>query len=437
MTAPTTRLPQNHVIITSSQMKILFLQQPNNFPIVKDILFNGKQLHNLLIPKIKSTLVGTKQYRPYSDMINFDPNFEKFAIDYFDELHILSQSNLDLSIVCADKFFEIVCSIYWDLISKKGSKNQACTFLEKIVHLVEKWENPRQHKRIHKGTPYYFLTFVYREMGDIESAFATAFKAIREDKKSYSIFGSGQYKKAPAYKYVTILDDVNNYLYETVTELRDMLGEYITQYQGQINPNFTIADVDSKFLQNGGQLENLAFVFVYTLELIKKYQNQIPSLPKNDFYKIKNLHNIFNLCLIVDKILQHKYKRRFGRRKNRPNQKMYISDGIFLLFEDKNWINLTANEKRQMGALIGSINHRLPNAPKALTEQLILNPQANQFNLQNGTFTVTNEMRNLLFAYKLRNLGAHSLESHTILVSKYNEIIKHLMFAIFSSINAL
>ncbi len=50
---------------------------------------------------------------------------------------------------------------------------------------------------------------------------------------------------------------------------------------------------------------------------------------------------------------------------------------------------------------------------------------------------VNPEMRDMLFAYKLRNEAAHTIKKETVLVSKYKQIIEHLMYSIFISIDAL
>ncbi len=239
--------------------------------------------------------------------------------------------------------------------------------------------------------------------------------------------------------YVTLVDNNGNYLYETVHQLRSLLEGYIKGYQKLINPDFSIADIDSKFLQHGGDLESVAYIFVFTLELIKKYTEQLPTLPNNDFYKIKNLHNIFNLCLVVDKILEHKYKRRLKAYSG--SSKMYISEGVLLLFEDKGWIPaLTLTQKQNIKQLIGTVNPVLPSDIAGFVQGLILSPVAMTMTLNNPRGTPANvnpEMRNMLLAYKLRNEAAHSIKKETVLVSKYKQIIEHLMYSIFISIDAL
>jgi hypothetical protein len=426
--------------INTTKLQITYHNVANNFPEIDSILFRGYNLDSLISGIINSSQIHTiVQNSLPTDKVILDPLFEKIMSEYFDEIHSLSTTNPSLCVPCADKFFNICGSKYFSLIFQ-GSKNLAALLLEEILKFVHRWE--KKKKRVHKGTPYYFLTYSYREMGDIDCAFASAFKAIREDRLSCSnLFGSTRYKQSPAYRYITLVDGRDNYLYETITNLRNLLNVYVVKYQALTQRNFTINDIDRKFLQHGGNLENAAFTFVYTLELIKKYETQMPYLPSNDFYKIRNLQNIFNLCLVIDKILQHKYYRRF--RKN-TNNRMYISDGIILLFEDKHWIpRLTPAQKTAPGSLIGPIRigqNTLPNDISGLINNLVISPPGMTIDLNgtlNRSIVVTPEMRNLFLAHKLRNEGAHSIQRETVLVTKYYQIMESLMFALFASIEML
>lgn len=420
--------------VRSGNLQIKYQMIQPNSPQIIDITLNGISLAAQILVGVNSTLIGTKQYRPYADSISLDSAYKKLLFEYFDEIVVLTQTNKPLAYACTDAFFNISCNLYWELISKRGSKNLGCTFLEEICSLVNEWEGKR--KRIHKGTPYYFLTFVYREMGDIDSAFASAFKAIAEDKKTFDpIFGKGNYRNAPAHKYVTIVDDNANYLYETIIELRGFLNNYIQEFQNTVNPNFSINDIDTKFLQGHKALENVAYIFVYTLELLKKHFEQMPTLPASDFYKLKNIQIIFNLCLIVDKILEQKYRRRFKRRVT--NRDMYISDGVILLFDDKGWLKLTRDEKTNPRGFIGNTDQPLTDDPRTYVTDLIIRPQPINFRTLPNLTPLNTQMRCMLLAYKLRNQGAHALEKQAIFVTEYKQIIKHLMFSIFIAIEAL
>jgi hypothetical protein len=422
--------PNAHILQTA-KLIIPYEDQPNDFPKVGNILFNGQKLGDLLTAFMQSALVNTAKYMPFQERVWLDPAFETMMTEYFDELVAISQRHPDLSVVCADRFFEFSCTRYWDLIVNQGSKNLAVDLLEEICKCVDKWEKARK-QRVHKGTPYYFLTYGYREMGDVDSAFAAAFKAIEEDRQtSRLIFADERYKQSPAFKYITLVDDRANFLHGTVIKLRSLLEEYVKEYK-TLNPNFSINEIDTKLLNGKKDLQQIAFVFVYSLELIKKYRDQLYTLPSNDFYKIRNLSNLFNLCLVVDKVLEQKFKRKF--KKYTGNDRMYISDGVVLLFEAKGWIPaLTLQQRTNPRSLIGSTTPVLSDELALYAKELVFSPLPMTFGYGAGV-PLTDDMRNLILAYKLRNEAAHSLKKETILVTKYEEIVKHLMFAIFAAI---
>lgn len=415
----------------SGNLRIFHTNPQNAIPFVVKIEFNGKDLAQLINQYTSTNFVGTRKYGSYKERVALDPNFKTFACQFFNEIHRLQTNYPALSVSCADYFFNHVCRFYWDLILNKGSKNLACAFLEEICVMVNKWEN--KSRRIHKGTPYYFLTYCYREMGDIDSAFASAFKAIQEDKLSVDpILGVGAYKNSPAFKYASIIDDKGNYLYNVVMDIRGLLDNYIRKFQNHIQYQFSLTDMDSKFLQGNTGLEDVAHFFVYTLESINKYLNQLPMLPKNDFYKMKNSRDIFNLCLIIDKILQFKYQISFNRYVH-PKRSMYISDSIVLFFEDKGWISRLTNSQKRNPKSNVNIQPTLPKGTTSRINKILSSTSPLTFN---GS-PVNDEMRFMLLAYVLRNIGAHEIKKLNIFVSRYKKIVENLLFSVFISVNNL
>lgn len=412
-------------------LDIVYSQVAGGVPSIEFVGLDGQRLDALIRSRIDSTLVGTYRYQPYNEHIHIDPDFERLASKVFDEIASLHNSYPLVSVSCADFFFNHVCTIYWDLIINKGSKNLARAFLEEICSIVDRWEK-RKRKRVHKGTPYFFLTFVYRQVGDIDSAFASAFRAIQEDKDSLDpVLGSGTYKNSPAYKYASIVDDINNYLYDAVTELRKMLKSYITEFNRTVPYRFAIRKIDIKLFQGNPRLGQIGHFFVYTLECIRKYLMQITTMPANDFYRMKNSRDIFNLCLITDKILEFKYKTEF--RQHVPKRDMYMSDGVVLLFEDNQWISQLTSNQRKDPKMHLKISPRLPKNPRDLVDKLIINP----INFTCNGRTANDQMRFMLLAYGLRNIGAHELEKQDVFVSEYKKIIKWLLFSTFMAINRL
>ena len=71
----------------------------------------------------------------------------------------------------------------------------------------------------------------------------------------------------------------------------------------QLKWHFCIKKIDQKFSKPN--LEDIRGLFNYSIESLLKYWNQVTQLPRqNDFYRITNIQNIFNMCLVMDNILE-------------------------------------------------------------------------------------------------------------------------------------
>lgn len=407
---------------------------PNEIPRVKNVFLNSINMENLINRTIFSTLAGVRKIHPYKELIVIDSSFVKLTDKILNAIANLNNVNPQLAVGCSDFFFQRVCNYYWNLVQNVGSKNLANEFLSSICDFVEKWEK-KTGNQIHKGTPYYFLTYGYCEEGDLDSAFACMFKAINEDNQSKDpILGAGTYRNSPAYKYVSLVNDVNNFLIGSIRLLREMLSKYITSFNSQKStlPRFSIKKFESRFLQNPDvDIEQIKYLFVFCLETIRKYLNQRAPFQKNDFYKIRNSNIFFDLGLITDKILEKAYKSDF--RRHVPRRHMVMNDGVALLFEDKNWIpSLTANQKRDPRNAL-QFSPRLANDPKELIDDLFLNP----IRITCNTRPLNYEMRVIQLSRKLRNFGGHNIETQDVFVSEYPKIITWLISAIIVALSSI
>lgn len=424
-------------------LDITYVDVPGDVPRVKLVCLQSQSLDELLRTLVFSTLVGTKKTLPFEELVYVDPAFSQLATDYFNELSSLDATRPELAISCADFFFEHVCRFYWHLVLNVGSKNLAIAFLKTICNIVDKWESkPKEpKKRIHKGTPYYFLTFGFLQTGNIDSAFASMFKAIDEDKKSEdSVLGTGAFKSSPAYKYASLIDDQNNYLIESIRELRKIIRRYITGFNKKtsITPKFTIRKLDARLLQNDDEdIQQIKYLFTYCLEKIRAYLAQMQSLPENDFYKIRNADLFFDLGLITDKILEKAFLSTFKIYKPKARRAMTMGDGVVLLFEKRGWIGRLTPAQRDDPR--GSLNFT-PNLPKrarkdmkTLIDTLFTNPITYSCNGQPVNF----EMRVLLLAQKLRNFGGHNIRKQDVFVNKFKDIVKWLISAVFIATSSL
>lgn len=425
--------------LKTANLYVEYLVRANQFPYINSVHFKGQNVNPMLRSLVFSTIVGTKRYAPYGESVHIDPALKDLMFKYFSDIINLKKGKQDVAVACTNFFFERICLLYWNLIINSGSKNLAIAFLSEICTIIELWEKKRK-KQIHKGTLYYFLTFSFLQVGDIDSAFATMFKAIEEDKRSFDpLFGKEAHKDFPAYKYASLVEDEKNYLYKSIIELRKLIKQYVRAFnlKSQLRPRFSIAELDTKFLQNNDkEIEQIKFLFTYCVEKHQKYVLGMPALPINDFYKIRNANFFFALCLIADKILQKRYENLFksylrgaGRRRG-----MSMGDGVALLFEDMGWIGpLTTTQRGDPRGCL-SISPSLPkNKPKEWIKKFFKNP----IQLRCCGRNLDYKMKVMLFTLKLRNYAGHNIKKQDIFVENYLQIVNWVLSAIFIAVRVL
>lgn len=312
----------------------------------------------------------------------------------------------------------------------------AISLWHKILSITEEWE-ARQGTSIHKGTPYYFLAETYLLSGDLDSAFTCLYSALEEDK----ILGekcpeSGYPGKGPAYLTVSLIDDENNHMYPLVCKIRRFIHEHLDKYNRSLDRKFTIEEFDEKFLKNQ-DLESEKFFFTYNMWILVNLKENLKklwpelldndfSILDNDFSRLRNLDLIFNLCLIIDKTLAHRY---------RPSNvsTWFISDNIKEICEDRGWM-----KKRDLDQFLGELKTRgiyvsggeSDDVKKSISALLDMKES------YKGK-PVKKEVFYMLTVWKLRNLGGHEIKNLPILAKRFNEILSTLMGALFLAVEAL
>jgi hypothetical protein len=303
-------------------------------------------------------------------------------------------------------------------LKNDGLYVHACHYWLKILSYVYE-EEERTDVQIHKGHPYYFLAFYYLLTGDIETGFTYAHNAIKQDE----IIGKycpelGYPQRAPIYLTVFFVDNPKNRMINLVKEFRKKLNFYISSYNQEFKKNFKIQDFDKKFLQNESRINlkgtRYLFTFIFwSLEEIKKKTK--PQILNNEFSKLRNLNWIFNLCLIIDKILEVNPK--IGCKHIGQNVKKLLLEHLELL---------SKNELKELKKLC----HWEQDPDEVLK---ILLPM----NLKIGSKEIPKLAIHYLIAWKLRNYGGHEIQQQSCLVKNFNDIFEVLMRCIISVVDLL
>ena len=132
-----------------------------------------------------------------------------------------------------DSFFNSYTSVWLDLISEKNRKyRHAKNIWISALTLTDKWENSR-NKRIHKGTPYYFLAYNHLLESDLDSAFLLMHKAMDEDKITHEdpLSEAVPLPDTPARYFVTLdYTKLDQFAHDEVADAAEFFEEFIQEY---------------------------------------------------------------------------------------------------------------------------------------------------------------------------------------------------------------
>lgn len=372
------------------------------YPVVNII---GVKIDNIFLDSLFK-LFNESNYNVV-EQLYIAPEFEIFSNKVFDVIYeLIVQKKYILSRGLADYYFGMF-TILWQYFLKHQRHMLGTTLWQHVCRIVWNWER-KNNKKIHKGTPYFFLGGNLLFQGNVDIAFLLIYNAIEEDKRFSREYGGDQelYKNLPAYLFSSIVDNPHNFLYSFVQLLRNDIKTHIISYNKEYKKNFSFADFDKKFLKND-ILEKEKYFFVYSMNNIKNSKNIIiKELENNEFSKLKNLDTVFNLCLIIDNILGKKI-----------NEK-YISGKIKKLCSQK--YNVSEQDCENIKKKLDFEN----NPENAIMSCLSLNY------IYNG-IPVKKEVLNLIFIWGLRNYGGHKIESGNILIEKFEEILKLIFNGLF------
>lgn len=376
---------------------------------VNEITYNGVKLLQIIAPLIKYQIIDNR--------IVLDQALVKVLKQLLGTVATIPSNDQKRKIFLADKIFEHLINVRLPIPNPK----QEVLFQSSIMQEIWSWEDANE--KVHKGTPYFFMIEKYLIMGDIPSAYICMFNAVEEDKRIYT-FLKKNFKDAPAYLTTSLVDNKNNNLHSSVVvPLRDYLSGLITGYNTRSMSNFNIIDLDKKFLQNDS-LENIKRFFVATIHEIYHLTpiNQSRMI-NNDYSKLKIIDTLFNLCLIVDQILEDRFLQNFKGRKDMFNAVHQLA------------IHLKWTKEHNVSRFRNNNIKPTPNLPS--TPDTFLPSLLNGTAIFEGNPLKDNKQKAIFASYHLRNYGAHNLEGSNILVTSYLDILHLVIDGFFTSVEAI
>jgi hypothetical protein len=382
---------------------------------VYGVSVENQELKSIVLSTLAKTELEKKPFRPYRSKIDFPPALSELSKKIFEAIdQVRSGSNGEcLAAYLASYYYECFTPTWIGLLDKMEHTLAACIWL-RLLRGVWDWESAHTDSKIHKGTPYYFLAETFLLSGDTDLGFTYLYDAINESRRLGALCPRLRYPdKAPSNLTASLIDDPNNHMHSFVKELLDLLSTYIDDYNKTFNRNFSINTFTTEFLNNP-KLDYPKYFFVYNLWFLSKIKESArrDSSLDNDFLMLRNLDTTFNLCLIVDKILERKY----GGE--------YISQNVLEICRDEKWIR--QDELQDFRKSIGE-----PDGDPDLVIPKLIVP--------NVTFqgkSIRREVICLLVAWNLRNYGGHNISRQKVLRTRFEEIIRALINCLFITIEA-
>lgn len=331
---------------------------------------------------------------------------------------IASLSEARSKIILADRIFS------FQLNTAIPNPKLQRMFLEAVLQRVWQWED--DNEAIHKGSIYYFMAKTYLEQGDVPSAYIYFFNAIEEDKRNFPVLQQN-FKEGGAYLTTSLVDnpDRRPHLYEdVVVPLRTFIQAFVDGYNSRTTRNITMQELDSKFLQ-ADSLDDIKRFFVATIhEIYHLSPLNTPRMINNDYSKLKIMDTLFNLCLMVDQILEHAFLASASRRDRS------MGNAVYQLALHLNWTTVTRD--RDAGVFLGRVQPQLNSdfpdriVPSLLDGSATLDGQA-----------LSPQKMAVFLAYHLRNFGGHYIEGQEVLVQRYQEVLAAIMDAVLTATEIL
>lgn len=376
---------------------------------IQSVAINGMDLGDLIRSGFNSIRIHFQTRRPDEADTALPEQYMQVFDQVFSAVDDLHQSGRACLAAFLSTFLFDALTPLWSHFLEKGQHILAVQFWREVLCLAYDSET-RTGSRVHKGSPYAFTAYTYLMMGDIDTGFSFIYNAIEEDRRLNDVCPEIGYPgNAPVYLTATLNPSIRNIMYPLVNEIRRVLEGHLESYRHELGSSLSLHEFDIRFLQNP-DLEMIAYFFVFTFWTIFEHQRKVHhELMQNDFSKLRNANWLFALCLVVDKLFHShpQYSDRFI-----GSEIVNYVDRKGLMARD----NL--NDLRDQTDVRGA-------NPDALIPRLL-----SLSIMHNGTL-VRREIQYLFAAWNLRNFAGHNIEIQNVIATRFEDIVRVLLYDIF------
>ena len=300
-------------------------------------------------------------------------------------------------------------TILWQNMLVRRHYQEAEELWRLALDITYDWEARNTSRLVHKGTPYYWLGMTQILADKIDDGFLSMHKALKEDERSHGTSSPS----APAYFFVTLdFRQPNQAFGQKVSEIAAFLERKIEAYRDTRGGSLTLDQFKTRLLECAALREKV-FNFVYLLFKLEKVSRTDKRLLENELSSLLNLGLLFNLCVIIEKTIEHK--------KTSPGELRYYSDKIKHLIS-RSSLTLTNSE-------VGTISGEFDSFGSTMMDIL------------SGTYHITSTKSpievDLMISLGIRNHGAHELENQPIICQNWDDISQRVLNVLFFTVEKL
>jgi len=311
-----------------------------------------------------------------------------------------------------DQFFDGFNEIWIDILRRQRYE-EAGEIWKFALDLASKWENNNKPNKIHKGTPYYCLGVTAILNNKLEDGFLFMHQALEEDRRTHA----SQTPSTPAYFFVTLdyrQEELSLYFIPRVQEIAQYLFERIEKYRATGKGALDDNTFKTKFLECI-DLSDEVFLFVYFLFNLKRLLETPIELKQNEFSSLLHAVTLFDLCLVVEKVIEYK-----NPDSTKMGAKLQFRDEIIFLSKEK-----YISKAKEILNLNDNFNENFSGTLSNLLESKYAHLKLSPIE------------EDLAIAYGMRNFAAHKLKSEPVLYERMGELSQRLLNALFFSIEKL
>jgi len=391
-------------------------------PDSRQIIWNREDISKTIPRLLEQSEINntTKPYDTTTKTIKFSPEIEILCHHIFPVLvHIRKEDEYGAAAM-ASYIFELFTPYWEDFLLKKGKDLLGLRLWEKVLDITYEWENSSKEK-IHKGTPYFFLAENYFLLGERDLGFHFLLNGEEENKILGTRTKKGNYPwDAPGHFFATMRE--GSQMDPLVRRLRDYLNSFITTFQTEFSSSFSIQDFELKFLMDKSLINIVIFFHYNFFYIYDSHMKTGTNYLENDFSRLRGLDLFLNLALVIDEVLKLLYI------KHNSNLQIdhKMSDSILWFCDKYKLMN-----RIDLMDYWGSKLKLKKSDPDKVIPRLL-----NKSDIYKGN-KVPTQVFTLLIALKFRNYAAHNIRQQSAVVTRFNDIVKNLLFSLFLSIEKL